>query len=93
MPRPVYAPAIRIAGALALACTFIACRDDRPRSYALSTAPGRPALTLSTLPNDAPTICVANVRQRDRLLAVSNPTAAVTRSISALDAVIEDVCR
>ena len=92
MPRPSVNP-VRISVVLALACSFAACRDDRPRSYALSTAPGRPALTMSTLANDAPTICVANVRQRDRLLAIQNPTAAVTRSISALDDVIDDVCR
>jgi hypothetical protein len=50
-------------------------------------------LTIRNLPSDAPTICVANVRKRDRLLAIARPTAANTRDISALDNVIDDVCR
>jgi hypothetical protein len=33
------------------------------------------------------------VRKRDRLLAIARPTAANTRDISALDDVIDDVCR
>jgi hypothetical protein len=57
------------------------------------TAPERPALTMKTLPNDAPTICVANVRHRDRLLSITHPTPANARDLSALNAVIDDVCR
>jgi hypothetical protein len=83
---------IRVALAGVLLCVVGACRDDRPVASQL-TAPRSPALTLRNLPSDAPTICVANVRKRDRLLATAHPTAATTRNISALDEVIDDVCR
>jgi hypothetical protein len=36
---------------------------------------------------------VASVRQRDQLLAVAHPTTTTSRDISALDNVIDDVCR
>jgi hypothetical protein len=46
---------------------------------------------MRTLPAGASTICIANVRQRDQLLA--NPqTAATSRQVTALGAVIDDVC-
>ena len=46
---------------------------------------------MRTLPKDASTICVANVRQRDQLSAKPQ-TAATSRTITALGAVIDDVC-
>jgi hypothetical protein len=46
---------------------------------------------MRTLPIDASTICVANVRQRDQLSAKPQ-TAATSRTIIALGAVIDDVC-
>jgi len=56
------------------------------------TAPLRPALTMTTLPKDASTVCVASVRQRDALLA--NPkTTSDSPDLSALSAVIDDVCQ
>lgn len=69
------------------------CTDERPNTKsALTTAPQRPALTMSTLPKDAPTVCVASVRQRDLLIA--NPkTTADSPSLAALNAVIDDVCQ
>jgi hypothetical protein len=84
---------IRIALAGAGLCLATACRDDRPVEAMLTSAPHAPRLTSRNLPSDAPTICVANVRQRDRLLAIAHPSAANTRDISALDDVIDDVCR
>ena len=83
----------RIAAAGVALCLATACRDDRPIQALLTTAPQAPRLTSRNLPSDAPTICAANVRQRDRLLAIAHPTAANTRAISALDDVIDDVCR
>ena len=85
--------AVRLTFAVATLCSAAACKDDRPRRTVLPTAPDRPALTSRNLPSDAPTICVANVKHRDKLLAITHPTAANTRQISALDAVIEDVCK
>jgi len=84
---------VRLAAAGVTVCLAAACRDDRPIQALLTTAPPAPRLTIRNLPSDAPTICVANVRKRDRLLAIARPTAANTRDISALDAVIDDVCR
>jgi len=83
----------RIAVAGVALCLATACRDDRPLAALLTTAPHAPRLTVKSLPADSPTICVANVRQRDRLLAIAHPTATNTRDISALDDVIDDVCR
>lgn len=80
-----------IAG-LAVILLVVACRDDHPASSALSTAPPQPSLTMKTLPNGASTICVANVRQRDQLLAKPQ-TVATSQKIIALGAVIDDVCR
>jgi len=91
--RPSLVVPIRLSFAVAVLCFAAACKDERPRASALTTAPERPALTLKTLPNDAPTICVANVRHRDRLLAITHPTPANSRDLSALNAVIDDVCR
>jgi hypothetical protein len=83
----------RLAFAFALLITAAACQDDKTRSSAIATAPGAARLTVRTLPSDAPTICVANVRQRDKLLAISKPTTATTRQINALNDVIDDVCK
>ena len=69
-----------------------ACRDDHPLNSATITAPPQPALTMRTLPKDASTICVANVRQRDQLLTKPQ-TDATSRKVIALGAVIDDVCR
>ena len=67
------------------------CRDDQRQTTSFVTAPPQPALTMRTLPKTASTICVANVRQRDQLLAKPQ-TAATSRSVIALGAVIDDVC-
>jgi len=73
----------------ALLILAAACTDERPdKRSGLVTAPGRPALTLKTLPANASTVCVASVRKRDQLLA-KTPTA----SHDALDAAIDDICQ
>jgi len=84
---------MRVVIALTLLITAAACQDDKTRSGGMATAPSAARLTVRTLPSDAPTICVANVRQRDKLLAISKPTAATTRQINALNDVIDDVCK
>lgn len=81
-----------LAGLAALFCLASACRDDRPLKSSLVTAPPQPAITMRNLPKTASTICVANVRQRDQLLAKAQ-TVATSRTVAALDAVIEDVCQ
>lgn len=83
-------PVIAAAALLALAA---GCTDERPNTRsALTTAPARPALTMSTLSKDASTVCVSSVRQRDLLLA--NPkTTAASPALSSLNAVIDDVCQ
>jgi len=80
-----------LAAAAALLCLAAACSDDRPLKTALVTAPPRPSLTMSTLPSDASTVCVASVRQRDQLLA--KPQSSGSTNLAALDAVIDDVCQ
>ncbi len=83
-----------IAGTAALLCLAAGCRDENRQSSLTVTAPPQspqPALTMRTLPQDASTICVANVRQRDQLSAKPQ-TAATSRTIIALGAVIDDVC-
>ena len=80
-----------IASTAALLCLAAGCRDDNRQSSPLFTAAPQPALTMRTLPKDASTICVANVRQRDQLSAKPQ-TAATSRTIIALGAVIDDVC-
>jgi hypothetical protein len=80
-----------VAAAAALLCLAAACTDDRPLKAPLVTAPPRPALTMSTLPSDASTVCVASVRQRDQLLA--KPGTAGAANLDALNAVIDDVCQ
>jgi len=80
-----------IGAVAAMLCLAAACRDDHRQNPLLATAPPQPALTLRTLPRNASTICVANVRQRDQLLAKPQ-TAATSRKIIALGAVIDDVC-
>ena len=81
----------KLAAAVGLLCLAAACHDDRPMKSALVTAPTRPALTMSTLPSDASTVCVASVRQRDQLLA--KPGTAGAANVDALNAVIDDVCQ
>ncbi|HSQ33057.1 MAG TPA: hypothetical protein VLN49_24555 [Gemmatimonadaceae bacterium] len=83
-------PLLASAAVLTLAA---ACTDDRPNTKsALTTAPQRPALTMSTLSKDASTVCVASVRQRDLLIA--NPkTTADSPDLAALNAVVDDVCQ
>jgi hypothetical protein len=80
-----------VAGITAMLCLAAACQDDRPMKSALVTAPTRPALTMSNLPSDASTVCVASVRQRDLLLA--KPGTAGAANLDALNAVIDDVCQ
>lgn len=80
-----------IAGLAAMLCLAAGCRDDHRQNPLLATAPPQPALTMRTLPKTASTICVANVRQRDQLLAKPQ-SAATSRKIIALGAVIDDVC-
>lgn len=67
------------------------CQDDHRQNTLLVTAPPPPPLTMRTLPSDASTICMANVRQRDQLSAKPQ-TAATSRKIIALGVVIDDVC-
>jgi hypothetical protein len=82
----------KLAAGVGLLCLAAACTDDHAtKSSSLVTAPSKPALTMSTLPNDASTVCVASVRQRDQLLA--KPAAASATDVSALNAVIDDVCQ
>jgi hypothetical protein len=81
-----------LVGVAAMMCLAAACSNDKPMKSALVTAPPRPALTMSTLPHDASTICVASVRRRDQLLAKPQASTTAT-SRAALDAVIDDVCQ
>jgi len=80
-----------IASTAAVLCLATGCRDDNRHSSLLVTAPPQPALTMRTLPQGASSICIANVRQRDQLLAQPQ-SAATSRQITALGAVIDDVC-
>jgi len=82
-------PLVAAIGFLSLAA---ACKDERPMKSALITAPSKPALTMSTLPSDASTVCVASVRKRDQLLAKPHSTPGAA-NLAALDAVIDDVCQ
>ena len=92
MRLPKSALGVRISFAVVAIVTVAACQDDQQKSTQLATAPQKPALTLKSLPNNAPTICVASVGRRDRLLAINKPTAAASRELTALNAVIDDVC-
>jgi hypothetical protein len=80
-----------IASTAAVLCLATGCRDDNRQSPLLVTAAPQPTLTMRTLPTGASTICIANVRQRDQLLAQPQ-TAATSRQVTALGAVIDDVC-
>jgi uncharacterized lipoprotein YajG len=84
---------MRFAIASSAALLFLAagCQDDHRQSSLLVTAAPQPVLTMRTLPQGASTICTANVRQRDQLLAKPQ-TAAMSRQVTALGAVIDDVC-
>ncbi|HEV8497348.1 MAG TPA: hypothetical protein VGQ56_10820 [Gemmatimonadaceae bacterium] len=82
----------KLAVAVGLLCLAAACTDEHPnKPSSLLTAPSKPALTMSTLPSDASTVCVASVRQRDQLLA--KPGTAGAANLDALNAVIDDVCQ
>jgi hypothetical protein len=82
----------QLAAAVGLICLATACTDDHPnKSSSLVTAPSKPALTMSNLPGDASTVCVASVRQRDQFLA--KPGTAGAANLDALNAVIDDVCQ
>ena len=88
--------------AVALAAAA-ACTDDEPQNAqpALSEPPA-PILTAKNIPADAPSVCVATVRQRDVVLAAvgapngvgpSTVLSARQRSdLAALDAMVADVC-
>jgi hypothetical protein len=76
---------------LSIVLAAAACTDN-PADRALTTAPGKPRLSMSTLPSDASTICVANVRARDELLAHAPAEGASSSKLDALGAVIEDTC-
>ena len=80
-----------IASTAAVLLLAAGCQDDNRQSSLLVTAAPQPVLTMRTLPKGASTICVANVRQRDQLSAKPQ-TAATSRTIIALGAVIDDVC-
>lgn len=68
----------------------LAACTDKPVEKANLTSPGRPRLTMSSLPSNASTVCVAAVKERDGLLALSDPKSAP--KIDALDALVEDTC-
>jgi hypothetical protein len=74
----------------ALLVLAAACTDERRnrQSNGFTTSPKAPLLTMKNLPANASTICIANVRKRDQVLA-KNPAA----NHAALDAAIEDVCQ
>lgn len=67
----------------AAACT------DKPIEKASLTSPGRARLTMSSLPSNASTVCVAAVKERDGLLAKSE---LKTDRLEALDALVDDTC-
>ena len=82
----------QLAAAAGLICLATACTDDHPATKSSSlTAPSKPALTMSNLPSDASTVCVATVRQRDQVIA--KPAAGGAADLDALNAVIDDVCQ
>ena len=68
-------------------CVLAACSDKQLEKTA-TTAPGKPRLSLQTLPNTASSVCRANVAARDRLVIKGGDQSQLT----ALDAVIDDVC-
>lgn len=73
----------------ALVVTAIGC-TDKPVEKSSLTSPGRPRLTMSSLPANASTVCVAAVKERDGLLLKSHSSAQ--SRITALDALVEDTC-
>jgi hypothetical protein len=81
-------PRFALLGALLILAA--ACTDDKRnrQSNAFTTSPKAPLLTMRNVPTNASTICIANVRKRDEVLA-KNPAA----NHAALDAAIEDVCQ
>jgi hypothetical protein len=83
----------QLAAVAGLICLATSCTGDHPatKSASLLTAPSKPALTMSNLPSDASTVCVATVRQRDQLIA--KPAAGGAADLDALNAVIDDVCQ
>ena len=72
-----------------LVLPVIAACTDKPIEKGALTSPGRPRLTMSSLPAGASSVCVAAVKERDGLLAKSE---LKTDRIEALDALVEDTC-
>jgi len=72
-----------------LAVTAAACTDKPAEKATNLTSPGRARLTMSSLPSNASTVCVAAVKERDGLLAKSD---LKTDRLDALDALVEDTC-
>jgi hypothetical protein len=70
----------------AAACT------DAPVERSATTAPGKARLTMSSLPAHASTVCVANVRARDEIVASSAAIDNRQAKLDALDVVIDDTC-
>jgi hypothetical protein len=70
--------------------TVAACTDKPVEKANNLTSPGRPRLTMSSLPPTASTVCVAAVKERDALLAKSDPKP--TSRIDDLDALVDDTC-
>jgi len=83
MKRPA-----QVVFALLVVCAVAGC-TDKPIEKASLTSPGRARLTMSSLPPNASTVCVAAVKERDGLLAKSE---LKTDRIDALDALVEDTC-
>jgi hypothetical protein len=75
---------------VSLVVTVAAC-TDKPVEKTSLTSPGRPRLTMSSLPASASTVCAAAVKERDGLLAAVRNPKSVAR-IDALDALVEDTC-
>ena len=73
----------------ALVLSMLAACTDKPIEKTSLTSPGRARLTMSSLPSNASTVCVAAVKERDGLLAKSE---LKTDRIDALDALVEDTC-
>ena len=83
MKRPTQLVLASVVAIAAAACT------DKPIEKASLTSPGKPRLTMSSLPSGASSVCVAAVKERDGLLAKSE---LKTDRIDALDALVEDTC-
>ena len=80
-------PSVKVV--LALLVSGAAACTDKPVERTNLTSPGRPRLTMSSLPANASTVCVAAVKERDGLLAKNE---LKTDRVDALDALVEDTC-